>query len=297
MLLQSLPDEDFADHPTEEVLVLSMTGPPVPCDIPHICSPTAFLERAAPRAGLDGRCALHVPTLCPLHPGHPLLAAVIPSDVAISHRLLVVDARRVCSQQANAIWLQEAPHVMNPVITIALLLSARLDLAGMGAFYLDCTPIRGYTELTARVSVLTLMPATLAFDCMPVLLQNSRMMRRRIGFAQLYCRYRPGRGHAAHGPCHTALTSTSTTTTSVIALDPERGARARYLFDKPVRLFVCSPGHHVETATLQGELDLDDIMAQLCIQLADSHQLQPGWTFRAVDRVVSDDDHGFSCYG
>ena len=288
MLLSSTPDDDEADHESEDVLVLCPASTPVMCAIPRLSSPAAFVACAARCVGLDASSALHVPTFCPLQAGHLVMAIVIPGNIATERRFLVVDARRVCGSNAPPIWLQESPRVLNPVIAIAMLRSAQPALGEIGAFYLDCAPMRGYVELTTRVSVLTLMPATFAMQSLPALLQNSRAVRRRPGFAQLYCRYVPPR----HG---TTATSTSTTTTAM-APNPDRGVQAKYLFDKPVRLYICSPNRHVEVATLHGELDLEDVMAQLCIQMADANQLRPGWTFRASERVVSDTDFGFSAF-
>ena len=289
LLLSSAPDEEAMDHESEDVLVLCPAREPVLCAIPRLCRPTDFVAYAARSVGLAASSALHIPTFCPLQAGHLVMAIVVPSDVAVERRFLVVDARRVCGQHAPPIWLQEAPRVLNPVIAIAMLRRLQPALAEIGALYLDCEPIRGYVELTARVSVLTLMPATFAMQRLPTLLQNSRIVRQRPGFAQLYCRYVAARHAAA------ANTSTSTTTTTM-TLNPDRGAQARCLFHKPVRLYVCSPAHHVEVATLHGELNLEDVMAQLCIQMADANQLRPGWTFRASDRVVSDADFGFSVF-
>ena len=205
----------------------------------------------------------------------------------------MVDARRVAGTGVPDLWLQESPHVINPVIVIALLRQAHPNLHEMGAMYLDCTPIRGYVELTTRVSVLTLMPSSFAFCTLPSLLQNSRMLRQRLGFQQQYCRYAAA---ARTVPAGSASVPTTTTTTAVLVPDAERGARARALFDKPIRLFIASAHHHVEHATLYGELAMEDILAQLCIQLADANHLVAGWVFRANDRIISDDDLGFSAF-
>ena len=195
-------------------------------------------------------------------------------------------------------WLQESPRAINPVIAIAALRRAQPQLQEMGGIYLDCAPVRGYTELTARVSVLTLMPSSFAFDTLPSLLQNGRMMRQRPGYQQLYYRFDLGRSTTSTTTDTASLvpTSSTATTTAMLVPDTERGARALGIFDKPVRLFICAPDHHIESATLHGDVYLEDVAAQLCIQLADAHRLQAGWVIRASERVVSDADFGFTAF-
>ena len=232
---------------------------------------------------------MHIPKHVPLRPGHPLLAVLIPTDIALDRRFLIVDARRVTDSTATDMWLQESPQVLNPVITLALIRRARPDLHEMGAFYLDCTPIRGYTELTTRVTLLTLMPSSFQLCDLPAVLQNSCMLRRRLGFLQHSARYRSRSSVAAY-----STTSTTTCTTAVTA--QERRARAQNIEGKPIRFYICSPAGHVESATLHGDLAMEDVMAQLCIQLADAHALQASLYLRACERVVSDAYSAYSVF-
>ena len=166
---------------------------------------------------------------------------------------------------------------------------AQPTLREMGAFYLDSAPLRGYADLTARVTILTLMPASFSFDRLPALLQNSRMMRRRLGFLQHYCRFTVRTRQAAS-------TASTTVTTTAMQTNCNRGAGAISIYDKLVRFFIASPRGHCESGTLRGSLPVEDVLAQLGVQLADAHELWDGLTVCASDRIVSDFDQGFSVF-
>ena len=289
MILQTVPDEDADVYEPDEVMVFSSVRPPSFCVVPAHFPPAEFHACLARHVGLDGHCTMHIPMLAPLQPGHPRVAVVLPSNMALDRKFVLVDARRVCPAGAEPIWLQEAPQVLNPVIVIAMVRRAQPALREMGAFYLDSAPLRGYADLTARVTILTLMPATFSFDRLPVLLQNSRMLRRRIGFLQHHCRF-------ANRARYTARDTPTTTTTTAMQTNANRGAGAVSIYDKLVRFFVASPRGHCESGTLHGSLPVEDVLAQLCVQLADAHELAAGLTICASDRIVSDFDHGFSVF-
>ena len=289
MILQTVPDEDADVYEPDEVMVFSSVRPPSFCVVPAHFPPAEFHASLARHVGLDGHCTMHIPMLAPLQPGHPRVAVVLPSNMALDRKFVLVDARRVCPAGAETIWLQEAPQVLNPVIVIAMVRRAQPALREMGAFYLDSAPLRGYADLTARVTILTLMPATFSFDRLPVLLQNSRMLRRRIGFLQHHCRF-------ANRARYTARDTPTTTTTTAMQTNANRGAGAVSIYDKLVRFFVASPRGHCESGTLHGSLPVEDVLAQLCVQLADAHELAAGLTICASDRIVSDFDHGFSVF-
>ena len=290
MLLSCVPDEDAMDYDSEEVLLLSPGYATSVCHIPHHYAPAAFHARAAQHLGLEGRSTIHIPMLTPLQPGHPRTAVVVSTNIALDRRFVIVDARRVLPASVDQIWLQESPQTLNPVITIAMLRSVQPTMCEMGVFYLDCVPMRGYVDLTCRVSLLTVMPATFSFSSLPAVFQNSRMVRLRLGFMSHFNRY------VNRQRTDVQVTSTSTTTTITAVTDPERGAGAISIWGKLVRFFLAGPDGHMQAGTLHGDLPLEDVLAQLCIQLADANHLLPGLVFRANERVVSDFDQGFSVF-
>ena len=290
MLLSCVPDEDARDYESEEVLLLSPGYATSSCHIPHHYAPAAFHARAAQHLGMEGRSTLHIPMLTPLQPGHLRTAVVVSTNIALDRRFVIVDARRVLPASVDRIWLQESPRTLNPVITIAMLRSVQPTMDEMGVFYIDCVPMRGYVDLTCRVSLLTVMPATFSFSSLPAVFQNSRMVRLRLGFMSHFNRY------VNRQRTDVQAASTSTTTTTPAVTDPERGAGAISIWGKLVRFFLAGPDGHMEAGTLHGDLPLEDVLAQLCVQLADANHLLPGLVFRANERVVSDFDHGFSVF-
>ena len=78
MILQSVPDDDAFDHEPDDVLVFSPAHPPTACSVPLHFAPADFHARVARHVGLEGRCAMHIPMLAPLQPGHPRLSWLSP---------------------------------------------------------------------------------------------------------------------------------------------------------------------------------------------------------------------------
>ena len=275
---------------------------PLSLALPRILAPHSFLLSAAAQAGLSGACALHVPTLAPLIPGHVPSVAVIPSCINRDRRFLIVDARRVAGAGHMHLWLQETSIVLNPVLALSLLRRSYPDLGSIGALYLDAVPLHGYTELTARVAVL---PDNVDFTCLPTPLLNGRAFRTRRGFMQLDLRYhgshRRRRATTSTTTGMLSLESGSTTTTTVMqslatASGSVHPAAVRSTRGKQIRFLLACPDLHTEAVTLHGESTVVDVLAQLCMQLRAVRRLPPGLTFRTLDRVFSDADHGFSVF-
>ena len=201
-------------------MVLQLGSAPFDVSVePHL-TPALFFATIARAAGFGDRCT---PTLAPLVPGHTPFVVVLPAHTA-GKRFLLVDARRVRTSSTPAFWLQEAPHVLNPIIALAMLRRAHPELQEIGELFVDSIALRGYADLTNRVTLLTLVPAFTAYTRVPTPLFNCRALRQRIGFAQLDFRFgvdppttvgtsttTSGMFHAILGSNPIAETSTTTT--------------------------------------------------------------------------------------
>ena len=287
--------------------------------VPHHLRPQSFFTAIAQGTSCDDRCTLHVPTLAPLVPGCLPSAVLIPPHCH-TRRFLFVDARRVCTPPMAPFWIQEVPHVLNPVIIISMLCNAQPCIGTMGAFFVDCISVRGYVELTAKVSLLTVLPA--GFDAlhMPNPLLNCQALRMRSGFVQQDCRFGPRQSASSsayalsasyalhsireeHQPLPPSITSTTTTSTTPVdrarllcSSGDVRGSYVMAIEGKLIRFHAAAMHGPLVIAALRGEALLEDVLTQLCVQLHDDHALHPGMTFQACERVISDTDWEYSVF-
>ena len=297
-ILEVEADDEASDHAMEEVLSFGPGQSASVVAVSRLLPPDGFLTVAAGAIQLAGPCILQVPSV-----------AVIPASQYHRHYLLV-DARQVLDCGLGALWLQDAPPVVNPVIRITLLRGAQPNLRQIGAMFLDSTPVVGYSELAARVTLLTVLPSAFEHDRRPTPLLNGRALRTRPGFMQrdlrasnsLRRRRSPARSTSTTTTCAADLLP-CTTTTSTPAGDPRdtgvdarRGAMSFRINDCWVRCYVAGSDLHVESVTLQRASSLSDLLTQLCCQLWSAGHLLPDSIFHACDRAFNDHDAGFSIY-
>ena len=262
-LLCPVMDDEAPDPSDDDVLVFCPGQTPRCVSLSPMFRPDEILCSCATAVGLGGACTLSIPTLAPLVPGHVPSLVVIPSRLTHDRRFLLVDARRVGAADLDHVWLQESPAVLNLVGLIAALRRVAPNLRPIGAFYVDGAPIRGYTELTARVTLLTVLPECSDVYCLPTPLLNSRALRQRPGLMQLDCRYR-----AQHRRRRGMLTTTTTTMASATAessrslsatttttLPPpvpcmSRGTQAQTVHHRWIHFYLAVSGGHTVSATL-----------------------------------------------
>ena len=303
LLLSPVYDDEVRQHAQAEVLVFCPGQCPRLVQVPRHLSPDLFLQEAARGVDLVEPCTLHVPTLGPLVPGHYTSVAVIPNRFLRDRRFAIVDARRVSAPGDIGMWLQELPFVLTPAHATAALRRAQPTLRLMGAFYVDSYPVRGYAELMARVSLLTILPDALDDMCFPTPLFNERAFRTRLGFEQLNMRYR------GEGPPRPLVTTTSTTavtnpigmptTTTTTPSGPgPSGHRDRVLLsaNTVLRFHLAGPGGRVVSFCPQGSCSLEDVMTPLCMRLHAAGDLMNDLVFLACDRALMNIDAGFSVY-
>ena len=316
-ILEPAWDEDLADYirdgqASEDVIVWRPGHSPQTVQVPRHLPPDRFNAVAADCVGLADRCTMHVPTLAPLVAGHIPSVVMLPSQPTCD-RYLLIDARLVTDGRAPPFWVQEAPGVLSPVITLALLRRSQPDLLEIGEIFVDGTTLRGYAELSARVTLMTLLPAHWDLTRMPTPLVNCHTLRQRSGFVQIDCRLRDcSRLSTAtttqswlHATTDSDLTFTArATTTSTTAMQTgqhreaiARSAPAAMTIDgKLIRFHLADSTGHVEVAALRGSAPVEDVMAQLCFQLNDHGGLHPGLRFHACERIISDTDWEFSAF-
>ena len=301
-------DEDAREYCSEELFVYCPGQTPRLVTISRLCRPDELLRRAASAIGLTGASTLHIPTVAPLVTGHTPSVAVIPSHLPGDRHFLLVDARRVSTASLHNLWLQEAPAVLSPLILLAALRRAAPHLGPMGHFYFEGMPMRGYTELTARVTLVTILPEHFDVCNMPTPLYNRRALRVRPGLQQLDCRYR-NTHHRRRDTTTTTTTSAgisdeaehgSTTTTTQPPV-PDHSARMRGAFvqstaDRWISFYLAVPGGHTVSATLTGQASMAEVMTQLCVLLLNAGHLRSGLRFRTCDRVFSDYASGMTVF-
>ena len=259
---------------------------------------------------LSRPCTVHVPTLCPSTPHEAPFVALLPAARHRNDRFVLVDASRVVHPPLCRFWVQQVPGSVTPVSIIAAIRRVQPALNVMGLLFPDSRPIRSLTEVGSNVPLLTILPESFAWDSLPSPLQGRRLASRRFALSAT-----PGRHDGIGQPSDASVSGTavSSSTTTTMAVHTTTGTTTtvtsamhstvtsmsgphRSLDGRPVRFFISSPNGHVEALTLTGDLPIEEVLAQLCWQLAGSDSLFCDTILLACERVLSDIDGGFSIF-